>query len=386
MPVMKNLPFPPAVYIDHDDKLQKLSAELSAETLIAVDTESNSLYAYQERVCLIQISTRTQDYIIDPLAINDMSPLGEVFANPQVEKVFHAAEYDLICMKRDFDFTLNHIFDTMMAARICGHKAIGLGVLLETHFGIKLDKSHQRDNWGHRPLPKGSLHYAQMDTHFLPKLRDILYEELCQLGHISEAEEVFAEACRFTPYIRRQFDPDGYWAIGTPANLTRRQMAILREMYLLREQLAQARNVPPFKVFSNRTLVQIAEKEPATFSQLKPLDGMSVGQIRRYGRQILRAVERGRANRLPSPPQLNRPAPVVMERYGALHLWRKTRAEQRGVEADVILSKQAMWELAQHAPSSSEDLQGLQVLGPWRIATYGTELLNLIATFSKNGE
>src|SRR5690606_29531 len=132
------------------------------------DTESNSLYAYRERVCLIQLSTRSRDYILDPLIIVDMSPLAPLLADPGVEKVFHAAEYDLICLHRDYGFIVNNLFDTMVAARICGYKAIGLGSLLSEFLGVELDKRHQRDDWGERPLPPDSLRYAQMDTHYLP--------------------------------------------------------------------------------------------------------------------------------------------------------------------------------------------------------------------------
>src|SRR5262245_48161254 len=122
--------FPPAVYVDHDQDFRVLVNQLSHEPLIAVDTESNSLYAYRERVCLVQLSTRTADYIIDPLLIADMQPLGTLLADPKIEKVFHAAEYDLMCLKREYGFTASNLFDTMVVARIIGHKAVGLNRML----------------------------------------------------------------------------------------------------------------------------------------------------------------------------------------------------------------------------------------------------------------
>src|SRR5262249_2530874 len=155
----------------------------------AIDTESNSLYAYRERVCLVQISTRTADYIVDPLTIGDMTPFADLMANPAIEKVFHAAEYDLICLKRDYALICQNLFDTMIAARIVGLKLVGLGNLLEQYAGVKADKSHQRDNWGERPLPKESLLYAQMDTHYLPLLRDSLHAELVNTNRLTEAQE-----------------------------------------------------------------------------------------------------------------------------------------------------------------------------------------------------
>src|SRR5260370_31880065 len=133
--------------------LQNLARLLQSESLIAVDTEWNSLYAYREQVCLIQISTRSQDWLVDPLALRDLSPLRPLFADPDIEKVFHAAEYDIMCMKRDFGFTFNNLFDTMFAARIVGLKTFGLGSLLETYFGLQFDKRYQRADWSLRPVP-----------------------------------------------------------------------------------------------------------------------------------------------------------------------------------------------------------------------------------------
>jgi ribonuclease D len=179
--------FPPAVYIEHDDDFRQLIEQLTNEPLIAIDTESNSLHAYKERVCLVQLSTRSADYIIDPLRVADLSPLGDLLSNADIEKVFHAAEYDLMCLKRDYGFSIVNLFDTMIAARITGHKAIGLSKLLAEYCGVEGDKSHQRDDWGQRPLSEEGLLYAQMDTHFLPQLRDILTNRLQEMGRLREA-------------------------------------------------------------------------------------------------------------------------------------------------------------------------------------------------------
>ncbi|HEX7556050.1 MAG TPA: ribonuclease D, partial [Leptolinea sp.] len=110
------------VWVDTPDALLNIAKHLGFLPIFAIDTESNSLFAYREQVCLIQISTETEDYLIDPLAIHDLSALAPLFANPQIEKVFHAGEYDLICLKRDFGFEFNHLFDTMIAGRVLGRE------------------------------------------------------------------------------------------------------------------------------------------------------------------------------------------------------------------------------------------------------------------------
>ncbi|MBC8100831.1 MAG: HRDC domain-containing protein [Armatimonadetes bacterium] len=383
--MMSPTPLSPAHLIATDAALAALVAALSNEPLIAVDTESNSLYAYHERVCLVQLSSQTADYIIDPLAVKAMQPLGLLLANPNIEKVFHAAEYDLMCLRRDYGFQVVHMFDTMLAARMLGYKQIGLNHLLAQHVGVQVDKSHQRDNWGARPLPPDSLHYAQIDTHYLPTLRGILRQELSERGQLTEAQETFTELCASTPaHDGRSFDPDGYWKIGKPSHLTLPQMGVLRELYVLRETLAEAQDVPPFKIFSNQTLVALAKQMPVTANEMVGINGMTPAQIRRHSKTISAAVARGRAAQLPSPPQHRPPPPEISDRYISLHSWRKDKATQRGVESDVIVSKQTLWELAAQAPTTLTALSRIHGLGPWRLETYGLELLAVLAQYASD--
>lgn len=376
---MTNPPITPARYIDNNTALRNLVKNLENETLLAIDTESNSLHAYRERVCLVQLSTRSDDYIIDPLRISDMQPLGVVLADRKIEKVLHSADYDVMTIKRDFGFQVNNLFDTQLAARILGRSLFGLSDLLEAYIGIQPDKRHQRDDWAERPLPKDSLLYAQMDTHYLPYLRDRLRDELEQAGFWVEAQEAFEELDTIPPANDSPFDPDGYWRIGTPNDLSRREMAILRELYLLRERLAEQRDCPPFKVFGNSVMVALARTAPRDRNQLEKIKELSPKIARRYGSDLLRAVERGLNAKPPSPPpRPPRMDPVIMERFNALREWRKERANVRGVESDVIVSKDVLWTLAERAPVHLNDMQGIPGLGPWRLAHYGNELLEVI--------
>ncbi|MCA9904555.1 MAG: ribonuclease D [Anaerolineae bacterium] len=369
---------PPATYIDDDHRLHDLVPLLAREPLIAIDTESNSLHAYRERVCLIQISTRQADYILDPLTIGDLSPLKPILANPKIEKVFHAAEYDLICLKRDFDFTIHNLFDTMIAARVCGYRAVGLGALLNDFLGIHLDKSHQRDDWGQRPLPSSSLHYAQMDTHYLAILRDHLAGRLVEMEREPEAYELFEQMCNVR-IPSNGFNPDGYWRLALPNNLTERQAAILRELYLWRDQLAERRDVPPFKVLSDKTLIALARQTPQTTGELANIHGMTPGNVRRFGRDVVRLIAQGSEAPLPEPPPQEPAAdPRVVELYSVLREWRRDRANERDVESDVIVSRDALWSMAENTPTTLKELRELDVLGPWRLQTYGEELLALI--------
>lgn len=368
---------PPASYIDSDEALAALVQSLQDETLMAVDTESNNMYAYQGRVCLVQISTRTADYIIDPFPIEDMQPLGDLLADERMEKIFHAAEYDLICLQRDYGFEVRNLFDTMFAARLCHVEQFGLGDLLTNYFNVEVDKSHQLDNWGKRPLDAESLRYAQMDTHYLPALRDKLYEQLKTLKRLDEAQEVFADVLRIDSK-GRVFDEYGYWKIGLPHSLTRRQMALLKELYLEREKIAEQQDVPPFKIVSNKALVAIARKKPRNHQEMFQIRALSPAQVRLHGNHLLKAIERGQKIKPPKKPNQDTPDPVVADRYMVLHAWRKERAIERGLDSSLVLSKQTLWELARQHPTDKESLTQIEGIGDWRLQAYGEELLEVL--------
>jgi ribonuclease D len=351
---------------------------LQIESRLAIDLEANSMFAYREQVCLIQISIPEQDYIIDPLCGLDLTGLGEIIANPAVEKIFHAAEYDLTLLKAEYGWELQNLFDTMWAARILGYSQYGLANILGNLFGVKLDKKYQKSNWCKRPLAPAQLIYAQLDTHYLLRLRDHLAQELRAGGHEAEAAETFRQQTQVAA-PDYAFDPDSFWSINGVNELTRQQQAILKALHIYRDQEASFRNKPLFKIFHDKTLVQLAAEEPRHLSQLRHVYGMSEGQIRRYGRILLQIIEKAQNDPQPSYPKRGkRPSDQVIARYDTLHNWRKLRARKRGVESDVIVSRNALWALAHANPHSLQDLTKIEELGGWHRETYGQEILKLL--------
>lgn len=351
-------------------------ARLQEQPRLALDLEANSLYAYHEEVCLIQLSIPGQDYVIDPLAPIDLAPLGELFARPDVEKVFHAAEYDLILVKRQYGWELNNLFDTMWAARILGINRVGLANILESYFDVHLDKRFQRSNWCERPLSSAALAYAQADTHFLLTLRDKLAQQLEAEGRLEEAHEIFAEQTQVEP-ASLVFDPDSFWTMNGIRTLPPQGKAILRALAIYRDREAARRNKPHFKILQDRTLMQIAREAPVHKDDLARVPGMSSGQMQRYGRDILRIVRENHGATAPRRPSRRPRLPQdVLDRYELLRTWRKEKGAERGVESDVILSRSALWALARNNPSNREELDG--ILGPWRSSTYGDEILSLL--------
>lgn len=368
---------PPVHTIQSAEAWQECLRHLQQVDRIALDLESNGLFAYREQICLVQISTDVHDFIVDPFVDLDWEPFGRLIADPAVEKVLHASEYDLILLKRRHNWDLHNLFDTMWAARILGYDRIGLASMLEALYGIHLSKTHQRADWSQRPLKPSQLAYAQADTHHLLPMRDDLALRLEEEGCAEEAAEIFAEQARVRlPDV--DFDAEDFWSINGALQLTPRGRAILRELHILRDREARRRNVPPFKVLSNQALLSVAEAAPTTPDGLRGLRGLSASVVGRYGAALLQAVAQGVQAPIPRRPRAERPADAVLRRYERLQNWRKERATQRGVASDVILSREAMWELARLNPRSTAELLDRNILGPWRAAAYGAEILHLL--------
>lgn len=363
--------------ITDSSTLPRLVGQLASESVLAVDTESNSLYAYQERVCLIQFSTPRDDFLVDPLALDDLSPLGTLFADPGIEKVFHAAEYDLISLKRDYDFTFENLFDTMIAARILGWEEVGLGSILKVEFGVQLNKRYQRANWGKRPLPPEMLAYARLDTHYLIPLSMRMKAALKAAGRWELAREDFARL-RNVNGRDPQDQPEIPWRIRGSLDLSPRQAAVLKEIALYREEVAKAFNLPVFKVLSDRILLAIAESCPEDLRALQKTPGLSDSIFQRHGKALLKAVQRGLKAEPLHPPHQTRPSDEYLARLDALRAWRKKTAQQLRVKSDVVLPRDLLYTLAARHPSDMKSLSELLIQVPWRLEHFGEQILQTL--------
>lgn len=360
--------------------LQTLVERLAAEKILAVDTESNSLYAYRERVCLIQFSTSAGDFLVDPLALPELDSLAPLFADPDIEKVFHAAEYDLICLRRDFGFSFNNLFDTMWAARLLGRGAVGLSAILEEQFGVRVDKRYQRANWGKRPLPRELSQYARQDTHYLIPLRDMLKAELQKKNLWDLAEEDFRRMTRINGRSFEVQNAQACWQrISGMRDLGPRQLAVLRKLCELRDQKARQADQPLFKIISDQSLLAIAEACPSDLESMQKLDRLSKRQVERMGRDLLQAVQDGlAAGPLYPPKPPPRPDPSYAARMEALREWRKREARRMGVESDVVLPRDLLVELVRLNPGVKAELEAILKEVPWRLNRYGEAILAVL--------
>jgi ribonuclease D len=372
-------------------EFEEMLARLHKEPIVAVDSESDSLYSYHEKVCLVQFSVPERDYVLDTLAVRELEPLAFLFAEPRVEKVFHAAEYDIMVMKRDFQFEFSNIFDSMVAARILGWKHVGLGPILHERFGVKLDKRFQRADWGKRPLTPELIEYARDDTHHLIALRAMQMAELERLGRLEEAHEEFARLTRLA-WSEREFDPNRYWTFDGARELDPVALGVLRELYRFREDRAQQEDRPSFKVISESLLLRLARARPRTLRELAAVSGVGDWLIRRYGRGIVEMVQKGIA-----APQRSAPRPAARsfqrmtdyatrQRYARLKEWRRKRAQARGVEADVIVSNDVLQTLARKSPRTRETLIQVSGLGAWKAQEYGDEILGVLNEADPGGD
>ncbi len=361
------------VLVETAEAFADLVKDLAKQKRVAVDTESNSLHAYRERVCLIQFSTADTDYVLDPLAFRDISPLGKIFANPSIEKIFHACEYDIICLRRDYGFSFANLFDTMQAGRILGRRQAGLDRLLEEKFGVRMNKRFQKADWAVRPLSRELLLYARLDTHYLIPLRDMLKAELEARGLWQLAAEDFRIASQPNGN-KPKLEIPAWTRFSTRKDLTPRDLTVLDALLAWRDEVAAQLDRPPFKVLDDDRLVQIATTKPTTPAELTAI-GLNHRQGQHWSGAILAAVARGVKSPLLKRWQPPRPADIYLKRLDKLKDWRKKAAAKMDVESDVVLPRPFMLALAERGP---QDVRSILSASPWRLEHYGEQITKIL--------
>jgi ribonuclease D len=373
----------PTVWVDNDDELARAVERLRGAAAIAVDTEADSFYHYLHKCCLIQVSDGDVCWLIDPLALKGIEPLGEVLSAQKGVKVLHAAEQDVMYLRRDFGFNLKPVFDTMIAAQLLGKPGVGLASLLEAHFGISLDKGSQRDDWSRRPLTDRQKAYAAEDVRHLIRLAGLLEEELRALGRLEWAREEFDLVAR-RAWEPRVFDRDNFWGVKGSRDLMPREAAILRELFARREERALQADVPPFRIMSDETLLALAHRAPRGPEDLEGIKGVTPLVRRRLGDDILAAVHRGRAlpeAELPTPPrgQGRRRTGTAQARLDRLREWRRGKATALGLDPGVLFPQSTLEALANAGRNGLDAPDGIPGLRDWRRRLLAPDAAALLA-------
>lgn len=383
-----NLPKP--TLVDTPALFEQMIEHLHGQPVIAVDTESNSLFRYYPKVCLIQLTTFADanaadpadvvDYLIDPLALANVQPLGDFLRDPAVDVILHAAENDILILQRDFSFQFYNIFDTQLAARILGWNKVGLAAMLRSHFGVESDKRMQRTDWGRRPLTAKQILYAQMDTHFLPVLRTNMISALKAANRWKEAQEAFS-MLRHVNYYEREQSTRTFWQMKHTRDINKSDLAILQALWEWREEEAQRRDRPPFKVATDQTLVNLTTHQPRELQELNSIGGVGEQLIRRYGKVLLATIADAQHHPVPEQPPIERSETIdksVQKRYDSLRQWRTDVANARGVAPEIVFSNHILLTIAQQMPQNEAELMEIPEIGSWKAETYGTDVLQLI--------
>ncbi|MDA8428337.1 MAG: HRDC domain-containing protein [Geobacteraceae bacterium] len=363
------------------DRLSEVAAILCRQSEFAVDLEMDSLHHYQEKVCLIQVSTRSESWLIDPLALKDLSPLSAPLGDPRIMIVMHGADYDIRSLHRDFGIEVQNLFDTMLASRFLGITEFGLAALLKARFGIELNKKYQKADWSKRPLSPEMSAYAAADTSDLLPLYDQLSAELIEKGRLSWLEEECRLLC-----LARVSEKEGplFLSCKGAGKLKGRTLAILEELLQLRDHQASVLDRPPFKVLSAETLLESAEKRPRTLSDLTGIKGMTPGQIQRFGDKILAAVSAALVlpeDKLPHFPRVRREELTegAKDRIKRLKSWREQHSSALGLEPGVVAPNWMLEAVADANPVSVSELDGIAGMREWQKGLYGQELLQELA-------
>lgn len=361
--------------------------------VIGIDTESNSFWAFRERICLIQILADRKAYLVDPLALEDLSPLGEIFHDPGILKIFHGADYDLRCLARDFDLRPAPIFDTMIAASLLNYPALGLGALVKKHFDVDLPKTNAltRFDWAVRPLPEAHIDYVINDVLYLPRLREILLSELEEKDLIEEVEWEF----RQLEQIARRPQANGtedFLSTKGARQLDPLPLTVFKRLFDYREHYARESDVPRFKVLSNKILFDIAVHQPQKEYELKKMRGISAMVIRRHGKKILDAVhaalkdfEEGMIPVIPQHKPMRGPH-LNNDLETALKQWRKEEADRRKIAPLAVLPTACLRDMARASHFDRLMLSQIPGMLSRRMARYADVLLDLYRRVKKEKE
>lgn len=332
--------------IDSDSKLAEFLPELQSADWIAMDTEADSLHAYPEKLCLIQISIARHDKLVDPLAAIDLASVWPVLKKHQL--ILHGADYDLRLLRKSNGFVPSRIFDTMLASRLLGEREFGLFNLVKKHLGITLEKGSQKADWSKRPLTPRMEAYARSDTRHLKAVADILTEQLRLKQRLKWLEQccnrLIAECS-----VPAKPEPDIVWRLKGCHQLPPRALAVLREIWHWREGEALASNRPPYFVLSHETLIALSSAA-TNHAGIDPLLPRHFSSRRKDG--LLEAIQRALALEPEEHPQPLRSNPrrqteAERRRFVALEQGRNRCANELELDPTLIASRATLMELAQ---------------------------------------
>ncbi len=371
-----------ALYLDKIPEVDRFLSEISDVKELALDTEGASFHRFLDRIYLLQISTRKHSAIIDPLPIGSPAKLGQLLQSKAVEVVFHDADYDLRLLHQDYGWHVTNIFDTRVASQLLGIKSFGLAALLDQYFDVKLDKKHQRADWSMRPLTADMLEYAAQDTRYLLQLKDQMQGELERRGRLHWAQEEFArlEGTRWEV----EESMEGFLRLKGARDLSRRELAVLREIANWRDTVAEQLDRATFRVMGNEALFEIARRAPKNTAELGAIKGMPKGMIERAGADIISAIRRGmeapeaELPKFPKGQRWNKDRDFD-EKVNRLKVVRDAAATRLELDPGVLCSRERLENVARSSAKTVNDLAAVPDLRRWQIEEMGEGFVRALA-------
>jgi ribonuclease D len=362
--------------------LNAFAHRIRREKMLGVDLEADSMFHYKEKVCLLQMAGNGENVVIDPLEVNDLSPLAPIFKNKSVCKVLHGSDYDVRSLYRDFSIEIDNLFDTQLASMFLGEQETSLGAVANRRFGVVMDKRYQKKDWSQRPLPAGMIEYAASDAVHLIPLARMLMEELEAKNRLEWVEE----ECALLAGVRQVENGEEplFLRFRGAGRMQRRNLAILEGLLQYRRKLAMKKDRPLFKVFSNKSLLTIANEMADTPEALDRAGCLSAKQIRIYGKTIAEVVKKAKAiptKNLPVYPRKRRPkvSPRVPDRIKAIKTWRDRVAAELELDPALLFNKALMTAIAVKKPTGIDQLREVDGIRNWQVKAFGKEILKVLA-------
>jgi ribonuclease D len=368
-------------WIDTRQGLRKVADFFSTKKAVGVDMEMDSMFHYQEKICLIQMATEQQTFIIDPLSIPSMSLIKPLFENNRIKKVFHGADYDVRSIFRDFGIAINHLFDTELASRFLGVRQTSLESVLSSRFGVVLDKRFRKKDWSQRPLSKQMVDYAARDACFLTPLARELEKDLRRKKRLSWVKE----ECQWLSRVRAVTNDTGplFLNFKGAGRLKPADLVVLEALLQYRRRVAMAKDRPLFKTIGNASLLTMATRKPTTQKQLKATKALSIRQAKQYGSELIATITKAMktpADQHPVYPRKRAPSlkPVVSNRIRQLKTWRDAKAQFLDIDPSLVLTKMLICDIAKKKPGSIQQIKAIEGLRNWRVREFGREIIDLL--------
>lgn len=362
-------------------ELELIVKILEKEEAVGVDLEADSMYHFQEKVCLLQLSTKDKNIILDTVQIQDLALLQPLFAHQRIKKIFHGADYDVRSLYRDFNIEINHLFDTQLASMFLGIKETGLEAVLYKRFNATLDKKYQRKDWSKRPLPDDMIAYAANDVNYLVPLAELLEKELREKGRLHWVQE----ECEYLSNVRSAQNNQKplYLNFRGAGRLQPRNLAVLEDLLQYRMEIAKRKNKPLFKIFRNQALMQLATAMPTTLKRLVKIKALGYKQIDMYGKELIATINNALnipEKQLPVYPHKKAPVlePAVPKRLKALKAWRDATAKALEFDPTILINKALLNSIAIENPTDIGSLNKIKEMKKWQKTEFGKDIISIL--------